>query len=46
MLSASSVAVDNIASLLVERGIECRRHDPLQPNLWWLSGERSKFIVS
>jgi len=47
VLSTSSVAVDNIARLLVEGGIECRRrHAPIQPNLWWLSGEPSKFVVS
>ncbi len=38
VLSTSSVAVDNIARLLVERGVDCRRrHAPVQPNLWWLS---------
>ena len=42
--SASSMAVDNIACLLVERGISCsRRHAALQPNLWWLSGDWHKF---
>ena len=47
VLSTSSVAVDNIARLLVERGIDChRRHAPVQPNLWWLSGERSEFVAS
>ena len=46
VLSACSVAVDNIARLLVERGINCsRRHAPLQPNLWWLSGARSRFVT-
>ncbi len=45
VLSACSAAVDNIARLLVERGINCsRRHAPLQPNLWWLSGARSRFV--
>ena len=44
VLSASSVAVDDIARSLVERAIDCRRrHAPVQPNLWWLSGERSEF---
>jgi hypothetical protein len=46
VLSTSSVAVDNIVRLLAEGGIECRRqHAPIQPNLWWLSGERSKSVV-
>ena len=40
VLSASSVAVDNIARLLVERDIDCcRRPTPIRPNFWWLSGE-------
>ncbi len=47
VLSTCSVAVDNIARLLVERGIDCRRrHAPVQPNLWWLSGARSEFPAS
>jgi hydrogenase maturation protease len=38
VLSASSVAVDKIAQLLAERGVECRRRRvPLRPNLWWLN---------
>lgn len=42
VLSASSAAVNSIARLLAERGIECRcRVAPLQPNLWWLLGDRS-----
>ena len=46
VLGACSVAVDNIARLLVERGINCsRRHAPLQPNLWWLPGARSRFVT-
>jgi len=46
VLSASSAAVDNIARLLVERGINCcRRHAPLPPNLWWLSDARSSFVT-
>ena len=44
VLSASSVAVENIACLLVERAIDCRcRHAPVEPNLWWLSGDRAEF---
>jgi hydrogenase maturation protease len=40
VLSSLSLAVDNIARLLVERAIDCRRRQaPAQPNLWWLSGE-------
>ena len=47
VLSTSSLAIDNIARLLVERGIDCRRrHAPRQPNLWWLSGDRSEFVAS
>src|SRR5271165_3887502 len=47
VLSASSVAVDNIARVLVERAIDCRRrHAPVQPNLWWLSGDRPEFVAS
>ena len=46
VLRASSAAVDNIARLLLERAIDCRRrHAPVQPNLWWLSGERSRFVT-
>jgi len=46
VLSASSAAVDNVARLLVERGLNCsHRHAPFQPNLWWLSGDRSKFVM-
>ena len=46
VLRASSVAVDNIARLLLERAIDCRRrHAPVQPNLWWLSGDRSRFVT-
>ena len=48
VLSTSSVAVDNIARLLVERGVDCRRRPaPVPPNFWWLSGdEQSKFVAS
>jgi hydrogenase maturation protease len=47
VLSSLSVAVDNIARLLVERAIDCRRRQsPAQPNLWWLSTDRSKFVAS
>jgi len=46
VLIASTVGVDNIARLLVERGINCsRRHAPLPPNLWWLSENRSTFVI-
>src|SRR5208283_811701 len=46
VLSACSAAVDNIARLLVEHGIGCSpRHAPLQPNLWWLSENRSTFVI-
>lgn len=46
VLSTSSVAADNIARLLVERAIDCRRRDaPVQPNLWWLSGDRPEFVA-
>ena len=46
VLVASALAVDNIARLLAERGITLsQRHTPLQPNLWWLSENRSTFIV-
>ena len=46
VLSACSAAVDNIARLLVERGINCpRRYTLLQPNLWWLSENRSTFVM-
>jgi len=42
MLSTSPIAVDKIARLLVERAIDCRRRDaPVEPNLWWLPGDRS-----
>jgi len=46
VLSACSAAVDNIARLLVERGISCsHRQAPLQPNLWWLSGDPPNFVT-
>lgn len=36
VLSSCPLAVDNIARLLVERGIDCRlRQAPVPPNLWW-----------
>jgi len=42
VLSAASGAVDHIVRLLVERAIVCRRrHAPVEPNLWWLSGDPS-----
>ena len=45
VLSASSIAVDHLARLLVERGLGCRRrHAPVEPNLWWLSGDRSAAV--
>ncbi len=47
VLSSSSVVVDNIARLLIERGIDCRRrHAPVRPNLWWLSGDQSELVAS
>ncbi|HTR25235.1 MAG TPA: hydrogenase maturation protease [Terriglobales bacterium] len=45
VLNTSLAAVDHLACLLVERGIECRRRrTPVQPNLWWLLGHRSRFL--
>jgi hydrogenase maturation protease len=42
VLSASAAAVDNIARLLVERAIHCRRrHAPARPNFWWFSYARN-----
>ena len=47
VLSTAAAAVDNIARLLVERAIDCHhRHAPVQPNFWWVSGGRSKFVAS
>jgi len=47
VLRTSLVAVDNIARLLVERDIDCRRrHAPVQPKLWWLFGDRPEFVAS
>jgi len=47
VLRASTGAVDRIARLLVERDVDCRRRfAPFQPNLWWLSGERSALAAS
>jgi len=47
VLSTSSKAADNIARLLVERAVDCRRRDtPVQPNLWWLSGQPSELLAS
>jgi hydrogenase maturation protease len=47
VMSSSSAVVDNIGRLLVERGIDCRRrHAPLPPNFWWLSGDRSELVAS
>jgi len=46
VLSAALAAVDDIARLLAERGINCsHRYTPLKPNLWWLSGDRSKPVT-
>jgi len=40
VLLVSSAAVDRIARLLVDRGVNCsRRHAAIQPNLWWFHGE-------
>src|SRR5208337_3946485 len=45
VLRASSVAVESIADLLIERGISCsRRHAALPANLWWLSEDGSTFV--
>jgi len=45
VLSKSSVAVHLLAALLRERGVDCRRrHAQLQPNLWWLPGDRSEVV--
>lgn len=47
VLSASSVAANNIARLLVERAIYCPRRDvPVQPNLWWLAGNRAEMVAT
>jgi hydrogenase maturation protease len=41
VLSTSWIAIDNIARLLVERGINCRRrYVTVSPKFWWLSGDR------
>ena len=46
VLSASSVAVESIAGLLIERSISCsRRHATPRPNLWWLSEDGSTFVT-
>ncbi len=46
VLNASSIAVDDIACLLAERGHSCSRRDAvLQPNLWWLSEGQSTFVI-
>jgi len=45
VLRASSIAVESIAGLLIERGIHCsRRHAALPANLWWLSEDRCQFV--
>jgi len=42
VLNSSSAAADRLASLLMERGIDCKpRRTPVPPNLWWLSDRRS-----
>jgi len=39
-MTSASAAVDTIARLLGERGIECHpRETHLRPNLWWLPSE-------
>ena len=46
VLTTTSIAVDAIAGLLVERGIRCsRRHAALRPNLWWLSEDGATFVM-
>ena len=43
VLIACSAAVDSIARLLVERGIDCfHRPAPVPPNIWWLCGDTSR----
>jgi len=45
VLKASSIAVESIAGLLIERGVHCsRRHAALPANLWWLSEDRCEFV--
>ncbi|HTT20013.1 MAG TPA: hydrogenase maturation protease [Candidatus Sulfotelmatobacter sp.] len=45
--SASSVAADSMARLLMERDVNCRRRRvPLQPNLWWLPRDRCELVAS
>ena len=45
VLRTSSMAVESIAGLLIERGIHCsRRHTALPANLWWLSEDRCEFV--
>lgn len=46
VLNASSVAVESIALLLLERAVDCPcRRTPVQPTLWWLSRNKSEFAV-
>jgi len=43
VLAAVPAALEVIASLLLDRDIECtRRHTPEEPNLWWASEEISR----
>ncbi len=45
--NASSVAADDIARLLWERDVNCRRrHAPVQPNLWWLPKDRRELAAT
>jgi hydrogenase maturation protease len=47
VMTTAPVAVDTIARLLGERGIECHPRDSdLQPNLWWLPVEHLEVATS
>lgn len=46
VLRSSYIAVDNIARLLLERGVDChRRAMRVSPNLWWLSDFQPQFVA-
>jgi len=46
VLNACWGAVDNIARLLIERGVSCSRRNASVPlNLWWLCSARPEFLA-
>jgi hypothetical protein len=47
LLDRSSIAADNIANLLAQRGVSChRRPIPIPQHLWWLPLHEAASVAS